>query len=89
MTWSIGRVSPAARKSATMAAIVSITGFERVALAGEGDPADQLARALIGKGVEHGVDHVALGGEALTAAGDRPQLIEAETVAAISSASAR
>ena len=51
--------------------MVSITGFERVALAGEGDPADQLARALIGEGVEHRVDHVALGGEALAAAGDR------------------
>ena len=39
--------------------MVSIDRLERLALAGEDDPADQLARALLGEGVEHRVDDVA------------------------------
>ena len=45
--------------------------LQRLALAGQGDPADQLAHPLGMEGVEHGVDHVALAGLAAAALADR------------------
>ena len=71
VTRSIGRVSPDARKSSTMVADGVDHRLERLALAGEGDPADQLADPLGAEGVEHRVDHVALARLAAAALADR------------------